>query len=248
MYFDNIIGGNAWLVSDPFRPGVSAAAAAIRELRPADAEDRTVQRVVISQILVGREEGSDAVSVRPSAWGSGSGSTAVTAAINRALAAKGAPIVPLIAETGGINAMIVDATALLEQVTDDVLTSAFRSAGQRCSSLRLLCVQSDIAENALAMIAGAARELSVGDPRAIATHVGPVIDREAQTRLNDRIAAMDRNGAVRFRWVHFHALPPRDTYVPSTIIELGRASDLKEEVFGPVVHVVRWRATTLPVC
>jgi RHH-type transcriptional regulator, proline utilization regulon repressor / proline dehydrogenase / delta 1-pyrroline-5-carboxylate dehydrogenase len=126
-----------------------------------------------------------------------------------------------------------------------VLTSAFRSAGQRCSSLRLLCVQSDIAESVLAMIAGAARELSVGDPRVIATHVGPVIDREAQIRLNDWIAAMDRDGAVRFRWDHFHALPPRGLYVPPTIIELGRACDLKEEVFGPVLHVVRWRADDL---
>jgi RHH-type transcriptional regulator, proline utilization regulon repressor / proline dehydrogenase / delta 1-pyrroline-5-carboxylate dehydrogenase len=173
------------------------------------------------------------------------GSTAVAATINRSLAAKSGPIVPLIAETGGINAMIVDATALLEQVTDDVLTSAFRSAGQRCSSLRLLCVQSDIAESLIAMIAGAARELSVGDPRAIATHVGPVIDREAQSRLCDWIGAMDRKGAVRFRWDHFHALPPHGIYVPPTIIALDRACDLKEEVFGPVLHVVRWHADAL---
>jgi RHH-type transcriptional regulator, proline utilization regulon repressor / proline dehydrogenase / delta 1-pyrroline-5-carboxylate dehydrogenase len=173
------------------------------------------------------------------------GSTAVAATINRSLAAKRGPIVPLIAETGGINAMIVDATALLEQVTDDVLTSAFRSAGQRCSSLRLLCVQSDIAESLMAMIAGAARELSVGDPRAIATHVGPVIDREAQSRLCDWISTMERDGAVRFRWDHFHALPPYGSYVPPTIIELDRACDLKEEVFGPVLHVVRWRADAL---
>jgi RHH-type transcriptional regulator, proline utilization regulon repressor / proline dehydrogenase / delta 1-pyrroline-5-carboxylate dehydrogenase len=173
------------------------------------------------------------------------GSTAVAATINRALAAKAGPIVALIAETGGINAMIVDATALLEQVTDDVLTSTFRSAGQRCSSLRLLCVQSDIADSVIAMIAGAARELSVGDPRAIATHVGPVIDREAKTRLDDWISAMERNGAVRFRWDQFRSLPPHGTYVPPTIIELGRACDLKEEVFGPVLHVVRWRADDL---
>jgi RHH-type transcriptional regulator, proline utilization regulon repressor / proline dehydrogenase / delta 1-pyrroline-5-carboxylate dehydrogenase len=173
------------------------------------------------------------------------GSTAVAGAINHTLAAKPGPIVPLIAETGGINAMIVDATALIEQVTDDVLTSAFRSAGQRCSSLRLLCVQSDIAESVIAMIAGAARELCVGDPRAIATHVGPVIDHEAKTRLDQWITAMERMGAVRFRWDHFHALPAHGTYVPPTIIELGRARDLKEEVFGPVLHVVRWHADGL---
>ncbi|MEX2035484.1 MAG: bifunctional proline dehydrogenase/L-glutamate gamma-semialdehyde dehydrogenase PutA, partial [Xanthobacteraceae bacterium] len=104
------------------------------------------------------------------------GSTEVARAINRALAAKDGPIVPLIAETGGINAMIVDATALPEQVTDDVVTSAFRSAGQRCSALRLLCVQEDVADRMIAMIAGAAKELALGDPRDPATHVGPVID------------------------------------------------------------------------
>src|SRR5581483_6859822 len=102
------------------------------------------------------------------------GSTAVGRAINRALAAKDGPIVPLIAETGGINAMIVDATALPEQVIDDVITSAFRSAGQRCSALRLLCVQEDVADRMLDMICGAARELALGDPRDPETQVGPV--------------------------------------------------------------------------
>ncbi len=117
------------------------------------------------------------------------GSTEVGRAINRALAAKDGPIVPLIAETGGINAMIVDATALPEQVSDDVVTSAFRSAGQRCSALRLLCLQDDVAERMLDMVIGAARELTVGDPRQIATHVGPVIDAEARAKLEDWIAA-----------------------------------------------------------
>ena len=94
------------------------------------------------------------------------GSTEVARSINRALAAKDGPIVPLIAETGGINAMIVDATALPEQVADDVVTSAFRSAGQRCSALRLLFVQDDVADRMIEMIAGAARELEIGDRRA----------------------------------------------------------------------------------
>src|SRR3954469_13474226 len=115
------------------------------------------------------------------------GSTEIARSINRALAAKDAPIVPLIAETGGINAMIVDATALPEQVTDDVVTSAFRSAGQRCSALRLLCVQEDVADRMIEMIAGAARELVIGDPRDVAVHVGPVIDAEAKTRLDAHI-------------------------------------------------------------
>ena len=96
---------------------------------------------------------------------------------------------PLIAETGGINAMIVDATALPEQVADDVVTSAFRSAGQRCSALRLLFVQDDVADRMIEMIAGAARELVIGDPADPATHIGPVIDAEAKQRLDAHIAA-----------------------------------------------------------
>ncbi|HEY1472595.1 MAG TPA: bifunctional proline dehydrogenase/L-glutamate gamma-semialdehyde dehydrogenase PutA [Pseudolabrys sp.] len=165
------------------------------------------------------------------------GSTEVARIINRALAAKDGPIAALIAETGGINAMIVDATALPEQVTDDVIASVFRSAGQRCSALRLLSLQDDVAERVLDMVAGAARELTLGDPRDPATQVGPVIDREAKARLERWIA--DMHGALRFRWEG--ALPSGGTYVAPAIIELDRADELKEEVFGPVLHVVRWR-------
>ncbi|MGB7043099.1 MAG: bifunctional proline dehydrogenase/L-glutamate gamma-semialdehyde dehydrogenase PutA, partial [Xanthobacteraceae bacterium] len=171
------------------------------------------------------------------------GSTETGRAINRALAARDGPIVPLIAETGGINAMIVDATALPEQVSDDVVTSAFRSAGQRCSALRLLCLQHDVAERMLEMITGAARELKVGDPRQIATHVGPVIDLDAKAKLDNWIAANERAGRLRFR---AEAAPPSGgNYVAPTIIELDRALDLKQEIFGPVLHVVRFRAGQL---
>jgi len=173
------------------------------------------------------------------------GSTEVARAINRALAAKDIPIVPLIAETGGINAMIVDATALPEQVADDVVASAFRSAGQRCSALRLLCVQEDVADRIVEMIAGAARQLKLGDPRDPSTHVGPVIDAEAKDRLDRWIAAMQKQGRVRFRWDESQVLPGAGTYVPPTIIALDRARDLKEEVFGPILHVVCWRADAL---
>jgi len=168
------------------------------------------------------------------------GSTEVARQINRSLAAKDGPIVPLIAETGGINAMIVDATALPEQVTDDVITSAFRSAGQRCSALRLLCVQEDVADRILEMIEGAARALVVGDPREIATHVGPVIDAEAKEKL-DKWVAVHAN-RVCFR---HEAAPSAGLYVPPAIIALDRARDLTEEVFGPILHVVRWRADEL---
>jgi RHH-type transcriptional regulator, proline utilization regulon repressor / proline dehydrogenase / delta 1-pyrroline-5-carboxylate dehydrogenase len=171
------------------------------------------------------------------------GSTEVGRSINRALAAKDGPIVPLIGETGGVNAMVVDATALPEQVTDDVITSAFRSAGQRCSALRLLCVQEDVADRMVTMIEGAARELKLGDPRDPSTHVGPVIDREAKERLDSWIAK--KKGRVRFRWDLHAAMPSSGTYVAPAIIELDRARDLTEEVFGPVLHVARWRADAL---
>jgi RHH-type transcriptional regulator, proline utilization regulon repressor / proline dehydrogenase / delta 1-pyrroline-5-carboxylate dehydrogenase len=172
------------------------------------------------------------------------GSTEVGRAINQALAQKRGPIVPLIAETGGINAMIVDGTALPEQVADDVMTSAFRSAGQRCSALRLLCLQEDVADDMLAMIIGAARELKVGDPRDIATHAGPVIDAEAAQKLESYIAAMARGGRVFFRWSG-EPPPAGGYYVGPTVITLDSARELKEEVFGPVLHVVRWRADEL---
>jgi RHH-type proline utilization regulon transcriptional repressor/proline dehydrogenase/delta 1-pyrroline-5-carboxylate dehydrogenase len=165
------------------------------------------------------------------------GSTEVARAINRALAAKDGPIVPLIAETGGINAMIVDATALPEQVADDVVTSAFRSAGQRCSALRLLFVQDDVADRMIEMIAGAASELALGDPRDIATHVGPVIDAEAKQRLDAHIARMTK--AAR---VHVAGRAPAGNYVAPHLFELKDARELTEEVFGPILHVVRYRA------
>jgi RHH-type proline utilization regulon transcriptional repressor/proline dehydrogenase/delta 1-pyrroline-5-carboxylate dehydrogenase len=141
--------------------------------------------------------------------------------------------------------MIVDATALPEQVTDDAITSAFRSAGQRCSALRLLCVQEDVAEPIIEMIAGAARELALGDPREPATHVGPVIEAAAKAKLDDWIAGMQAQGRVRFRWDRYNHLPDGGYFVPPTIVMLDRAGDLNEEVFGPILHVVSWPAARL---
>jgi RHH-type proline utilization regulon transcriptional repressor/proline dehydrogenase/delta 1-pyrroline-5-carboxylate dehydrogenase len=168
------------------------------------------------------------------------GSTEVARLINRSLAAKDGPIVPLIAETGGINAMIADATALPEQVADDVVTSAFRSAGQRCSALRLLFLQEDVADRMIEMIAGAARELKIGDVSDIATHIGPVIDAEAKARLEAHITRMKTTARV-----HLAGTAPPGNYVAPHIFELASASELTEEVFGPVLHVVRYSADRL---
>jgi RHH-type proline utilization regulon transcriptional repressor/proline dehydrogenase/delta 1-pyrroline-5-carboxylate dehydrogenase len=170
------------------------------------------------------------------------GSFEVARLINQTLAAKDGPIVPLIAETGGINAMIVDATALPEQVTDDVITSAFRSTGQRCSALRLLCLQEDIADHVIEMIVGAARELHVGDPRNVETHIGPVIDREARDRLEAHIAGL--RGQARLHYCG--TAPSHGFYVPPCIFELADARRLTTEVFGPVLHVVRYKQQEMP--
>ena len=169
------------------------------------------------------------------------GSTPVAWAINRALAAKDGPIVPLIAETGGINAMIVDATALPEQVVDDAVISAFRSAGQRCSALRLLAVQEDVADRVIDMLAGAARELKLGDPRDPSTHIGPVIDAEARDKLLAHIARMKAGARTHYAG----EAPGRGFFVAPHIFEISKAGDLTEEIFGPVLHVVRYQAAGL---
>ncbi|KQT49295.1 integrase [Methylobacterium sp. Leaf456] len=168
------------------------------------------------------------------------GSTASARAINRALAARDGAILPLIAETGGLNTMIVDATALPEQVADDVVASAFRSAGQRCSALRLLLVQEDVADGMIATIVGAARELRVGDPRELSTDLGPVIDAEAKARLDAHIARMRSEART-----HLTGTAPPGLSMAPHVFELDRVTDLREEVFGPILHVVRYPADGL---
>jgi RHH-type proline utilization regulon transcriptional repressor/proline dehydrogenase/delta 1-pyrroline-5-carboxylate dehydrogenase len=166
------------------------------------------------------------------------GSVEVAQLINRSLAARDGALAPLIAETGGVNAMIVDSTALIEQVVDDVLVSAFRSAGQRCSALRLLCLQQEIAADCLSALAGAAAELRIGDPRELGVHVGPVIDEEAKEKLDSYLARRKAEGRV----VYAAEAPRQGTFVAPHIVRLARASDLREEIFGPVLHVATWRA------
>ncbi|MEQ8178230.1 MAG: bifunctional proline dehydrogenase/L-glutamate gamma-semialdehyde dehydrogenase PutA [Amphiplicatus sp.] len=172
------------------------------------------------------------------------GSTEVAQLINRSLAARGKPDATLIAETGGINAMIVDSTALLEQAVTDVVASAFQSAGQRCSACRLVCVQDDVADRFCEMLAGAMAELSIGDPSLLATDVGPVIDRDA-------LASIDRHCAEMEKTARLVARAPKEpadvegAFVRPVAYELKSIRDLKREVFGPVLHVVRYDADDL---
>ena len=172
------------------------------------------------------------------------GSIEVARAINRVLAARPGPIVPLIAETGGINAMIVDSSALPEQVVDDVLTSAFRSAGQRCSALRVLFLQEDVADRIIAMLAGAAQELRVGDPGRLDTDVGPVIDANARSELLAHSRRMRALGPPLFE----APLGPgcdQGTFVAPVAFALDRLDRLDREVFGPILHVMRYPADRL---
>jgi len=175
------------------------------------------------------------------------GSTEVARLIQAQLATRlssgGAPI-PLIAETGGLNAMIVDSSALAEQVVQDVISSAFDSAGQRCSALRILCLQDDIAERTCAMLKGALRELRVGNPVRLAIDVGPVITAEAKQGIERHIEAMRAKGH-KVTQCELPAEAAQGTFVPPTIIELDDISQVTSEVFGPVLHVVRFRRENL---
>ena len=171
------------------------------------------------------------------------GSTAVARAIQRTLAAREEKV-PLIAETGGLNAMIVDSSALTEQVVADAITSAFDSAGQRCSALRVLCLQEEIADKTLTMLLGALRELRLGDPRDLRTDVGPVIDDEARAALEAHVERMARAG------YRVHRLEPPSacaagTFVAPTVIEIDRIEAIGGERFGPILHVKRFRAEAL---
>jgi RHH-type proline utilization regulon transcriptional repressor/proline dehydrogenase/delta 1-pyrroline-5-carboxylate dehydrogenase len=182
------------------------------------------------------------------------GSTQVAKTIQRALAAKDGAIVPLIAETGGINAMLVDSTALPEQVADAVVQSAFRSAGQRCSALRLLCLHESIADAVIEMIVGAAGELVTGDPALLSTDVGPVIDRKAYEAISKHLERLQRTArnvrdpglrpavmAAREAWLPGQARDDGNYFIPPQVFEVASIAEVREEIFGPVLHIARWR-------
>jgi RHH-type transcriptional regulator, proline utilization regulon repressor / proline dehydrogenase / delta 1-pyrroline-5-carboxylate dehydrogenase len=165
------------------------------------------------------------------------GSTQVAQIIHRALAKKDGPVVPLIAETGGLNVMVVDSTALPEQVVDAVVQSSFRSAGQRCSALRVLCVHESIADGVIEMIQGAMAALSVGDPSLLATDVGPLIDGEAHANVERAVKRLHREAKL----IAQTPAPAAGNFIAPVAFEISRLADVKEEIFGPVLQVLRWR-------
>ncbi|APG17585.1 trifunctional transcriptional regulator/proline dehydrogenase/L-glutamate gamma-semialdehyde dehydrogenase [Kosakonia radicincitans] len=181
------------------------------------------------------------------------GSTEVASLLQRTIAtrldAQGRPT-PLIAETGGMNAMIVDSSALTEQVVVDVLASAFDSAGQRCSALRVLCLQEEIADHTLTMLRGAMAECRMGNPGRLTTDIGPVIDAEAKANIDKHIQAMQAKGRNVFQAMRENSEDAREwrtgTFVAPTLIELESFDELQKEVFGPVLHVVRYSRNQLP--
>jgi RHH-type proline utilization regulon transcriptional repressor/proline dehydrogenase/delta 1-pyrroline-5-carboxylate dehydrogenase len=234
-----LAAGNT-VVAKPAEPTPLIAARFIRLLHAAGIPGDAVQLVPTP----GRLFGEIALAHPALAGVAMTGSTATALTINRAMAARGGIIVPLIAETGGLNAMIVDSTALPEQVVDDVVSSAFMSAGQRCSALRLLFLQEEIADNMLEMIAGAMDELIIGDPASLQTDVGPVINAAARDGLARHVERMRSEARIVKACVlgdaHAHG-----TFFAPHLIELKSAAQLTREEFGPVLHVVRYRSSDI---
>jgi RHH-type proline utilization regulon transcriptional repressor/proline dehydrogenase/delta 1-pyrroline-5-carboxylate dehydrogenase len=234
-----LAAGNA-VVAKPAEPTPLIAARFIRLLHEAGVPPQILQLVPAP----GRTFGGIAFAHPALAGVAMTGSTATALTINRALAARSGAIVPLIAETGGLNTMIVDSTALPEQVIDDVVSSAFMSAGQRCSALRLLFLQEDIADTMLEMLAGAMDELVIGNPADLRTDVGPVITPAAADGLMRHVAKM-RDEARIIKVCRLDDSHSQGSFVPPHLIELEGAAQLTREEFGPILHVVRYRASEI---
>ncbi len=232
-----LAAGNS-VVAKPAEPTPLIAARFVRLLHEAGVPQENVQLVPAR----GRVFGEVAFAHPALSGVAMTGSTATALTINRALAARDGAIVPLIAETGGLNAMIVDSTALPEQVIDDVVTSAFMSAGQRCSALRLLFLQEDIADTVIEMLAGAMDELVIGNPADLQTDVGPVITPAAADGLMRHVAKM-RDQARIVKACRLHEAHSHGSFVAPHLIELHDAAQLTREEFGPILHVVRYRAS-----
>jgi len=175
------------------------------------------------------------------------GSTATAVRINRRLAGREGAIVPLIAETGGINTMIIDSSALLEQAIADVITSAFNSAGQRCSALRVVYIQQDIYQRAMALLQGTMQQLRIGDPSLPSTDIGPLIEAGAVSRMHDYCRRMQTTALSLYQLDLPHSLEAdaREHYFPPTVIEINSLEELREEMFGPILHVICFQAGQL---
>jgi RHH-type proline utilization regulon transcriptional repressor/proline dehydrogenase/delta 1-pyrroline-5-carboxylate dehydrogenase len=234
------LGAGNTVVAKPAEPTPLIAARFIRLLHEAGVPPQAVHLVPTP----GRLFGEVALAHPALAGVAMTGSTATALTINRAMAARDGIIVPLIAETGGLNAMIVDSTALPEQVVDDVVSSAFMSAGQRCSALRLLFLQEEIADSVLEMIAGAMDELLIGDPSDLQTDVGPVINAAARDGLAQHVERMRKEArivkACNLGEAHLHG-----SFFAPHLIELKSAAQLTREEFGPILHVVRYRSSEI---
>lgn len=234
-----LAAGNT-VLAKPAEQTPLVAAMAIELLHRAGVPDDAVQ------IMIGDGRVGAMLTAHPDIAGVAfTGSTQVARLINRSLAAKEGPIVPLIAETGGQNAMMVDSTALLEQACDDIINSAFGSAGQRCSALRALYVQREVADRLLTLLIGAVEVLRVGDPSDPRSDIGPVIDAEAHARLVDHEKFLASIGAKLHVRANMNA-NLRWTYFAPAIYEIGNIRQLPDEVFGPILHVVRFDANDLP--
>ena len=234
-----LAAGNA-VIAKPAEQSPLVAAAAVRLLHRAGVPESALQLLPGDGATVGGRLAADA-RIDGIAF---TGSTDTAKTIQRALAQRDGPIVPLIAETGGQNAMIVDSTALPEQVVQDVVYSSFQSAGQRCSALRVLYLQDEVADKMIDMLTGAMDELHIGDPTDLATDVGPVIDAEARDMLLGHVKRMTNEGrlikACELGPEHEHG-----TFVAPAAFEIDSMRDLQREVFGPILHIVRYKVERL---
>jgi RHH-type proline utilization regulon transcriptional repressor/proline dehydrogenase/delta 1-pyrroline-5-carboxylate dehydrogenase len=234
-----LAAGNGVLAKPP-APTPLSAARAVELLRAAGVPKDVVQLVpggggTIGQALIEDERISGVLVT---------GSTDTARHINQTIVSRPGPIIPLVAETGGQNVMIADSSALLEQLVIDVIRSVFNSAGQRCSTLRVLFVQDEVATQLLEMLCGAMDELRIGDPALLSTDIGPVINQGACDRLRAHVAYMHREA----RLVHRLQLPveaEQGSYFPPHVFELDSIDQLGEEFFGPILHLIRYQANKL---
>lgn len=241
----SLLAGNT-VIAKPAEQSPLVAAFAIRCLWQAGVPRSVVQMLPGAGEIIGAQLSADP-RIQAIIF---TGSTTVARVLQRTLAQRlnqHAQPVPLIAETAGQNAMIVDSSALTEQVVSDIIQSAFDSAGQRCSALRLLCVQQDNAVSLIEMLKGAMQQLTLGQPYRIGTDIGPVIDAEAQANILNHIDKLRKQGCPIYQHTAHHSQQPTSgTFVTPTLIELSSINELQEEIFGPVLHIIYFKQGQIP--